>query len=209
MKKMRSVLITFIAGLLLLFPTGCEDNDPVGDNRNIIGTGPVVTKTLSLDAFSKIENTGVADIYVTVGGPQSVILKAQQNIIDVMTIGVLGDVLEIGLENGISIEKADTIRFDITIPALTNVSLTGVGDYILSGDYQDALTIQITGVGNVEAFGLEVGTCTILITGVGDCEVNVRDALTIDITGVGNVHYKGQPSISSSISGIGALIDAN
>jgi hypothetical protein len=168
-----------------------------------------VTKNFSLDAFSKIENTGVADIQVTVGEPQSVVLKAQQNIIDVMTVGVLGDVLEIGLHKNVSIEKADTIRFDITIPALKDVSLTGVGDYILSGDYQEALTIQITGVGNVKAFDLEVGTCHILIKGVGDCEVNVRHQLTVDITGVGNVHYKGNPSRSTSITGIGALLDAN
>jgi hypothetical protein len=206
---MRYVLIVIVAGLLLLVPTGCEDTDPGGDNRNIVGSGPVVTKTLSLDTFSKIENTGVADIHVTVGEPQSVVLKAQQNIIDVMTIGVLGDVLEIGLQSNVSIEKADTIMFDITIPELSSVSLTGVGDYFLSGDYRDAFTIRISGVGNVKAFGLEVGTCNIIITGVGDCEVNVRDVLNVDITGVGNVHYKGQPSISSSISGIGALIDAN
>ena len=207
---MRPSIVLFLALCFVVVPMGCEDSSiPQDDKRNIVGTGPVVTKNFSLDSFSKIENTGVADIHVTVGEPQSVVLKAQQNIIDVMTVGVLGNVLEIGLLNNVSIEKADTIRFDITIPELTSVSLTGVGDYVLSGDYQEALTIQITGVGNVKAFGLEVGTCNILITGVGDCEVYVRNQLAVDITGVGNVHYKGNPATSSSITGIGALIDAN
>lgn len=193
-----------------MIQTGCEDDVPGSNPRNVVGTGPIVTKTLTLDDFSKIENTGVADIYVTLGGPQSVVLKAQQNIIDVMTIGVLSDELKIGLEKGVSIERAEEIRFDITIPEITSIILTGVGDYILSGDYQEELTIVMTGVGNVSAFDLEVGTCTISITGVGNCEVYVKDQLNATITGVGNVYWKGHPDdMIISITGIGNLIDAN
>ncbi len=206
---MKHVLIPFLVGLVFIFFAGCEDNDPDDNNRNVVGTGPIVSKILSLDEFSMIENTGVADIYVTRGSPQSVILKAQQNIIDVMTIGVLGDELKIGLENGVSIEKAEKIRFDIIVPEITSVTLTGVGDFILSGDYQEELTILLTGVGKVKAFDQEVGTCNITVTGVADCEVNVKNELIVNLTGVGNIYYKGHPSIDSSISGVGSLVDAN
>ena len=206
---MKYIIIPFLAGLIFMIPMGCVENDP-GDNiRNVIGTGPIVSTTLTLDEFSKIENTGVADIYVTLGSPQSVVLKAQQNIIDIMTIGVVSDELKIGLENGVSIEKAEEIRFDITIPEITSLILTGVGDFILSGDYQEELTIIMTGVGNVRAFDLEVGTCNITITGVADCEVHVRNEMIVTIIGVGKVYWKGHPDITSSISGVGALIDAN
>jgi hypothetical protein len=207
---MKHIIILFLTGLLITIPMGCNWDDPIdNNNRNIVGSGPIVTKTLTLDDFSKIENTGVADIHVTVGGPQSVVLKAQQNIIDVMTIGVLADELKIGLEQGVSIERADTIVFNITVPEISSITLTGVGTYVLSGDYQDELAISITGVGDVKAFGLEVGTCTISITGVGDCEVFVKNKLDISILGVGDVYWKGNPDIASSISGVGNLIDAN
>jgi hypothetical protein len=210
METMKHILFFLLAGLTFSVFTGCEKNDDGGDNpRNIKGTGPVISKTFSLDAFSKIRNTGVADVYVTLGSPQSVELHAQQNIIDVMTIGVNGDELQIGLDDGVSIEEAEEIRFDITIPSITSLNLTGVGDFILSGNFQDKLTIDITGVGNVRAFDLEVGTCDITILGVGDCEVNVRDKLIVDIIGVGTVYYKGNPERSISISGVGALVDAN
>jgi hypothetical protein len=128
---------------------------------------------------------------------------------DVMTIGVFDEELRIGLLEGVSIEQAEEISFDITIPEISSIKLVGVGDYILSGDDQDELTIFITGVGNVKAFDVEVRICNIIFTGVGDCEVNVRDSLTIDIYGVGNVYYIGNPAISSTISGVGALINAN
>ncbi len=206
---MRHIIIPFLTGLIFMIPMGCLENDPGDNTRNVIGTGPVVTQTLTLEEFSKIENTGVADIYVTLGSPQSVVLKAQQNIIDIMTIGVSNDVLQIGLEDGVNIERAEEIRFDITIPEITSLILAGVGDYILSGDYQEELTIILTGVGYVRAFDLEVGTCNISITGVGDCEVHVKNEMIVTIIGDGNVYWKGHPDISSSISGVGALIDAN
>lgn len=207
---MKHVLTPILVGLAFLFSAGCEDNDPDDNNRNVVGTGPLVSKTFTLDDFSKIENLGVADIYVTLGNPQSVVLKAQQNIIDVMTIGVVGDELEIGLEKGISIDKADTIRFDIRVPEITSITLTGVGEYVLSGDFQEELEIILTGVGNVSAFDLEVGTCSITITGVGNCEVFVKDRLNATITGVGNIYWKGHPDdMIISITGIGNLIDAN
>lgn len=192
-----------------MIPMGCENWGIDDDIRKVVGTGPLITKTLTLDAFSSIENTGVADIYVTLGSPQSVVLKAQQNIIDEMTMGVISNELKIGLKEGVNIADADTIRFDITIPEISSITLTGVGDYILSGDYQEELAISLTGVGTVEAFDLEVGTCTINITGVGDCEVNVKNELIVNITGVGDVYYKGGPNIDQSVSGVGRLIDAN
>jgi hypothetical protein len=206
---MRHIIISFLAGLIIMIPTGCENWGIDDDTRKVVGTGPLVTKTLTLDAFSKIENTGVAYIYVTLGSPQSVVLKAQQNVIDEMTIGVISNELKIGLKEGVNIAEADTIRFDITIPEITSVTLTGVGDYILSGDYQEELAISLTGVGKVKAFDLEVGTCTINITGVGDCEVNVKNELIVTITGVGDVYYKGDPNRDQSVSGVGRIIDAN
>ena len=207
---MKQSIVHLLVILFVFVLMGCEDNDPSpGDNRNVVGTGPLVTKTLSLNGFSKIDNQGVADFHITVGGPQSVTFTAQQNIMDVMTIGVLNDELQVALEKGVSIERADSIRFDITMPDVNSIKLTGVGDFLLSGEYQEELAIMLTGVGTVSAFDMEVGSCTISITGVGDCQVRVRNELHVTILGVGNVYWKGQPQVTSSINGVGALIDAN
>jgi hypothetical protein len=201
---------TYIMTLIvvLLFITGCEDN---GSNAKIkiIGTGPIVTSNLDLSSFTTIKNTGVANINVSLGTPQSVVFKAQQNIMDVMTYKVTDNILEIGIEKNVSIENSDEIIFDITIPAINKIELEGVGEYVLSGDYQDELTIILTGVGNVKAYDLKVGTCNITLTGVGMCEVQVMDQLTATIVGVGNIHYHGDPTIISSVTGLGNLIDAN
>jgi hypothetical protein len=209
--KASGYLTAFI--VFLLISAGCEDDNGNGGNGNgthkIVGEGPIVTKNLDLSSFNKIENTGVANFNITIGSPQSVVLKAQQNIIDVMTWEVVGQTLKVGLEEDVSIENTEEIRFDITIPSITHITLIGVGNFVLSGDDQDELTIILTGVGNIKAFDMKTGTCTITSTGVGNCEVYVLDKLTVTISGIVNVYYKGDPDITSSIIGLGQLIDAN
>jgi len=205
---MKTMYCYLCVALLFMVTTGCEDNGEP-DKKTIVGTGPVVTKNLDLTSFDKIENTGVANFYITIGSSPSVKLKAQQNIIDVMTYEVVGQTLKVGLEEDVSLENHEEIRFNITIPSITNIKLTGVGDFVLSGPDQEELTINFTGFGNVKAFDMKVGTCNITSTGVGNCEVYVTNVLNVTITGIGNVNYKGNPTITSNITGLGQLIDSN
>lgn len=205
---MKFLKLLLAVSVIFLF-TLCDSEDDPNPNNKVTGIGPVVTKTLNLPPFSKIENTGVANFYVTIGDPQAVVLKAQQNIIDVMTYEVINGTLFVGIEKNTSIENAEEIRFEITINEISDIKLVGVGNFELSGDFQDELSISLTGVGNVEAYGLEVGNCMIVSTGVGDCKVMVRDELNVTITGIGTVYYKGNPTVSQSVSGMGNLINAN
>jgi hypothetical protein len=204
---MKNIFYPLILAFFCLIFQGCEDDGI--NSRTIDGEGAVVTEILELDSFDKINNTGVANFYVTIGSYQSVALKAQQNIIDVMTVNVSGETLNVGLEKGVSLGKHEEIRFEITVPSFSAIDLTGVGDFILSGEDQDELTVRLTGVGNVRAFDMTVGTCSITTTGVGDCEVSVTDALDVTITGIGIVYYKGDPSLHTEITGIGDVIDAD
>ncbi len=207
---MRTIILLLTVTSLVFITSACEEgNGSNNDDRKVVGTGPIVTRNPDFTSFDKIENAGVANFYITIGSPQSVELKAQQNIIDVMTYEVVGYTLKIGIEDGVSIDSQEEIRFDITIPSITRIDLTGVGDFVLSGEDQDELIINLTGVGNVLAYDMKVDACTITSIGVGNIQVHVISTLDVIITGVGNVYYKGNPTITSSVTGIGSLINAN
>jgi hypothetical protein len=205
---MKKVFYSMIFVVLIFTMQGCED-DIWHHKTTVIGTGPVITRNLDLQAFNKIENTGIANFYITIGSPQSVVLKAQQNIIDVMTWEVGNQELKVGYDKDVSIEKNEEIRFEITVPEIKEIELTGVGDFDLSGADQDELTVNLTGVGSVRAYDMKVSTCNITLTGVGDCKVFVIDELNVKIAGVGYVYYKGDPAINSTITGVGRLINDN
>jgi len=196
-------------GLIIILFVRCDPDDNPQHERVIIGSGPVVTQTLHLPAFDRIMNAGVLNIFVTIGETQSVDLKAQQNIIEVLTFRVVDNTLEIGLEKNVSIGKADDIRLEVIVSDLREIGVLGVGSYDLAGDFQDELEISIIGVGDVHAYDLNVANCTIFSTGVGNCWVNVSDELRVTLAGVGNIFYKGNPDIFQDVTGVGKVINDN
>lgn len=92
------------------------------------------------------------------------------------------------------------------IDALTiNTEIRGSGNIDLAG-FSNDFNVEIDGSGDVDALNLITETCEIDISGSGDCEITVTNELDIIIRGSGSVYYRGNPVISSSVSGSGDII---
>ena len=212
---MKTFLMTsFTIIILLIGFTACDnDNNITNSNNNntvtIIGTGNVVSDTVTLAAFHTVKNLASYDVKITQGSPQQVILKAQRNILDVLKYQVVNEELLLAVQNNINIQTSLGVKAEITIPEITRIGIVGAGDFELSGGNEDILYIDITGAGNVMAYDLDVDSCYIITTGVGNCFVKVNNLLNVTITGVGTVYYQSNPSINSTITGVGSVINDN
>ncbi len=195
--KPTRLLSIFLLSVVAL--TSCDWHT----TRTVIGYGDVESEEREASGFSGITLTGTCNVYITTGEIFSIDLRAQAQILDVMTTSVKSGILNIGFDPDYNIKTDEEISAIIVVPSLDFVSLTGLGDFKISGEKQPGLDIHITGKGNVEAYGMEVEDCNINITGVGTCEVNVSENLDIKISGVGNVFYMGNPQLTSDISGLG------
>ncbi len=204
----RNLILSLIIILCLIKFSACDKDDNNGNNI-INGEGEVVSDTIILPGFTSVKNIGTAKILISRGNPRQVILKAQQNILDVITCEVSNGELITGFLENVSVSSSKEIEIEITIPEISEIASIGAGSFYLEGEKQERLNIDIVGVGNVDAYNQEVDTCYIYITGTGNCKVRVNHLLNVTITGVGNVYYKGAPVISSIISGTGQIIDDN
>lgn len=198
MKSIRIIAISLISGLLL---SSC---DWLPD-QTIVGTGDVETMEVSVPDFEGVSVTGTCNVDIVIGETQSILLHAQQEILNVMSYEVKNRILQIGFKPDYTVNTSKEISASIVIPKVSHVSITGAGDFMLAGTKQELLDIHITGTGNVSAFDLEVSDCTIRISGAGNCEVNVAESLDVLISGVGNVNYMGDPILTSDISGVGNI----
>ena len=206
----KSILLIGTLLLVIIGFTACEDdNGDLDTNQKVYGTGDIVTRTLELSSFTSIKHDGVANLYITTGSSQSVVLKAQQNIMDITVCEVQDETLIIGVMNDISIENSKEIRFDIGMPELSGIEMNGVGDCTVSGPSQEDFVIVATGVGDIFAYGLTIDNCQVTTSGVGDIEVSVNETLSVTLTGVGSVYYKGSPEITVTDTGVGGLYDDN
>jgi len=223
----------FILSLVILTLSCSSDvnidfpnNFPLGNNC-LSGQGSIASETRILGEFHSIVSTIFADILISQGPEEDVIVEAQQNILNELKTEVVNGELRLTLNRCINIHQA--LKVYITIPEIRslalkgvgdiiaqnnfnltnlNLTLTGVGNFILQGT-STTLNIISTGVGNVNAFALNSDVCDVKITGVGNIEVFVNDELNVTTSGSGSVFYKGNPSITSIITGTGGVVDAN
>lgn len=206
----KYIALIILIALMFNF-LGCNSNDDVTSSNviQVVGTGPVVSQTVNLPTFHSITNKAIFEVNVTKGSPQTVVLRAQQNILDVTTYEVVNGVLTLGFQENVNVTTSEEVAANITVAEINRTAIVGAGKFELSGAQQNKLYIDITGAGNVKAYNLAVDTCHIVITGVGNCEVRVNNLLDVIITGVGTVFYKGYPTIISIITGIGSIVDDN
>ena len=73
--------------------------------------------------------------------------------------------------------------------------------YLKAGGTADELYADVSGASAFKAFNLPVATCTLLISGASDGEVTVTDVLQVTATGASHVVYRGNPSVSTEVSG--------
>lgn len=221
--------IFFLIALAIF--VACDKNDTdnpffAGDDC-LRGIGANVTETRDLGNFTGILNTIPANVFITQGPLEAVRIEAQTNILDVLETNVENNTLSIEFNE--CTEDLSDISIHVTIPEINKLSLTGVGAMNTEGDIDvaeldisltgvgnfnlqgraDTLNIQLIGVGDVNAFPLLADIGNVNISGAGNSEVFINNELSVTITGVGTVFYKGTPVINSTITGDGAVIDAN
>lgn len=105
---------------------------------------------------------------------------------------------------------------DITMNKITGtqnliVKISGSGDINLQDDFSllKRIDISMSGSGNFLGFNAFAKACYVSNSGSGKNEVYATEILDVSMSGSGNTYYKGTPQITKSISGSGAVINAN
>jgi len=219
---MKKIVFAFTIFAMSIFAS-CDDDD----QDRYIGSDIIIPENRDLSNFNSIDVSSIIDVNVTFDNAQSVIVTANDNIMDRVETDVSGNTLVINLKNG-NYDNV-SIKVDITIPDLSeiqnegtgNVSIkefdnldnltiksTGTGNVIAEGMAQNLL-IELTGTGNFKGFDFIAKSINAQLTGTGNIEVFCSDELEGTITGTGNIYYKGNPEIDVSVTGTGKVINAN
>ena len=171
------------------------------------------SETRALEPFDGITIENNADVTVTIGDKQSVMLT-----------GEVGHV-ETGVHNGKLVGSGSTpgVQVAIIVPHLRALQVNGYGKVNLVG-LRDPITIKANGA--VELWGsgtvdsaeltlngpskfslakLEAKNLVVQINGVGDADVNATETLVADVKGVGHVSYRGSPHLVTTIKGPGSV----
>ena len=107
----------------------------------------------------------------------------------------------------LDVAGASQLVLDVDVDTLyTRMGLAGRMEAMGDADVHE---LKIRGASEVESFDLLTNSTSVNIIGAGNCEVNAQNDLDVSITGAGIVYYKGNPTITQNINGLGQVVDSN
>ncbi len=194
-ENMRKIIVVFI--VLVIAALASADI--------VIGNGKIATERRVLPAFRSISINGSGTLRVH-RGAQKVEIASDSNILAYITTSVSGDELKIGVEPFNSIMKASRLQFDVTLPELAGIVVTGSGDVYIDSFNGNAFTASVSGSGGIKA-NLNYTAVTLNCSGSGGFDVAVKAGrLDLRCSGSGDAFIGGSADRTEvAISGSGTL----
>lgn len=164
--------------LALIFLSACK--------QSIVGEGPLVKQVRTIGEFNKLELDMSAKVTFIVADSISMVIAAQENLLDNIKTNVDGEKLEISARHGFSTNKP--VEIIMTIPSLEAITVNSSGEVIgintLSGDN---LELKVVGSGDIK-LNIDMKKTDIRINGSGDVKLRgTCETATTQINGSGNL----------------------
>lgn len=179
LKLNQSIPTFIIAAALSLsscgFMQNCEE-----------GSGKVVTKSIAVETFTKLEVSSNVKVFLNQSPTQKVSIKAPQNIIDLLKTEVSGNEWDIEFDRCVKTETP--IEIYVEVAELSEININGSGDITSSTTFSnDQLELSIDGSGSMQLL-LAVKELKSDISGSGDIKLSGNTKLhEIEINGSGDV----------------------
>jgi hypothetical protein len=167
------------------------------DQDVIRGSRDMVTLELEVEEFDRISIMGAGDIALKQGEGPLLLVTIDDNLLDYLQAEVENGQLILGFDPEKSRNKdlrpSKPIRFEITLPTLSTLSIYGAADVKSEKLELDQFTIDIYGSGDVWVDRLLCPQVSINVLGVGDIVVEDlgADHLEVSIPGHGTVKLAG------------------
>ena len=188
------------------------------------GSGVPATQTRDVAAFHGVELAGGNNVVIQVGGKQSVVVKADDNLVNRVTTKVESGTLVIGNTPG-SLTAKSPMSVEVTVPTLSELTLAGGGNIVVNGIRAQNLTVVLSGSGNVTGSGTAISLGVTLngsgnvwftrvaahdvhavLSGSGNILVTATKSLDASVPGSGTITYAGNPQdVTKNVTGSGAI----
>jgi len=166
-------------------------------------------------APSSLVVKGTVQVTVSEGAPQ-VTVTAEKNLQSMVTVTVVGGVLEVktvgepvsdkGVVVAVRLPSLSTlklqgaVRFTGELSGEATVEVGGASELTLKGTPKN-LTIVARGASSIHAAALKTNAVKLTVGGAASVDVGPCETLTINGNGVGRIRYRGDPKITSKASG--------
>ena len=225
---LAALVIGLIVGGLVGLLVGSNVFEDSSNSAGVQGSGVAATETRNLPPFSSVDLAGSNIVTIRVGEEQSVVVHADNNLVDRVTTTVRDGSLVIGDLPG-SYTAKSPMSVTVSAPSLDALTLTGSGVIAVTGIEAESLTVRLPGSGVLRATGaatkldvtldgsgdaqleqLIAGDVRAAVSGSGRIVLTATKSLDASVPGSGAIMYSGDPrEVTKSITGSGAIISTS
>jgi hypothetical protein len=139
------------------------------------------------------------DITINISGP----------ILYHLSLGGTGDIETEGNMSSsnifLSVSGAGNIKVANAVVERIDAIISGSGNITVESGSTNIEYLKVTGSGNINLADVPGKEAEVTTSGSGDVKVNLTDKLKVRISGSGNVLYRGNPLVTSTVSGSGTV----
>jgi hypothetical protein len=200
--------LAFVAGGLAVGLLYHYDVFGSSSSSGVEGSGVPATQTRAVAQFSGVELVGANNVIVHVGKKQSVVVHADDNLLNRVTTVVQSGRLVIGNKPG-SFSTKSPMVVEIAVPSLDTLTLSGSGNISVDGVAANALDVSLPGSGMLSGTG-SADRLDITVGGSGTVQFTQLAAKHVraGVSGSGSIFVTATESLDASVSGSGAIIYA-
>ncbi len=218
------VVLSSLLALVLAAVLAVLVIDHHSGTATIVGSGVPSTQARSVPPFTSVDVTGISNLSLRIGARQSVIVRADDNIVGRVTTRVVSGTLVIGNKPG-SYSTKTPILARVVVPSVAALTLDGLGSMAADGIDGGVLTVSLNGLGSIRASGtakrlhvtingeggaqlaaLRARDATAVVDGNGEITLTATGSLSATVHGNGAISYLGHPrQVTSSVTGNGQI----
>jgi hypothetical protein len=211
--------------VLMLSVLACSFGNININTNQVVGSGNVITQTRSVSGFNTVELQGSAEVSITFGSTESLVISADDNILPLIETTVQNGRLVIANKGLTGYTTSHPVQIKITAISLLGISLSGSGAIDVadmagtdlsvrlpgSGNITvtgtaNSINISLLGSGNIYCDGLKTADAVVALYGSGNISVYASQNLDASIRGSGTITYAGNPpKLTTSVTGSGTI----
>jgi hypothetical protein len=175
--KIRLLVAAFLCALISSCTTGILSGQAVKESRQVA-------------AFNGVDLAFSADVMISQGSQQEVIVEADKDVQDIIETEVSGNVLKLKTQRG-NWRNLGSVKVYITVPEIKQLSVSGSGDILSQTAIRtDELDLNVSGSGSIKIQELKSADISAVITGSGNIYLtgaNAGGTMNAVITGSGSI----------------------
>jgi hypothetical protein len=171
------------------------------------GEGAVTSETRQMDTFSSIESGGGVHVSIKIGDASALEVRAQSNLLPLITTEVVDGTLQIGSSKGYT--TSENVEVILATPQLERIVLSGGSRGTIDGLSSDTFDVELNGGSVLTAAGTAT-TVTLHVSGGSVAEMDALTAATInaDLSGGSRAEVRATDLVDGSAAGGSRVIVA-